>query len=152
MGHHPVHGPRRRVRCLPIGRSDLAESTPAGPRSHRFGEIIPQSICVRYGLAIGAASAPFVLALMCPSPSSRLCSVTDAQAGLDIEYPIAYPIAMLLDWTLGHDEGTTYRKAELKTFVGLHRRASRRSPSGTILRWFELNVGFHDAQISAPTA
>jgi metal transporter CNNM len=41
-----------------------------------------------------------------------------------LEYPIAYPIAKLLDRVLGEDEGTTYKKAELKTFVGLHRRAS----------------------------
>lgn len=31
------------------------------------------------------------------------------------------PISKLLDWVLGEEEGVTYRKAELKTFVGLHR-------------------------------
>lgn len=67
------------------------------------------AVCVRYGLAIGAASAPFVLALMY------------------LEWPIAYPIAKLLDRVLGEEQGTTYRKAELKTFVALHRRA-RLSP------------------------
>jgi len=61
------------------------------------------AVCVRYGLPIGAASAHFVLALMW------------------IMAPIAWPIAKLLDYILGHDEGTTYRKAELKTFVSLHR-------------------------------
>lgn len=36
-------------------------------------------------------------------------------------YPISYPIALLLDRVLGHDEGVTYKKKELKTFVSLHR-------------------------------
>lgn len=68
-----------------------------------FGEIIPQSISVRYGLSVGAWFAPFVLALMY------------------IMYPVAYPVALLLDWILGEDHGTIYKRAGLKTLVGLHR-------------------------------
>jgi metal transporter CNNM len=36
-------------------------------------------------------------------------------------YPLSYPIALLLDKVLGHDEGTTYKRKELKSFVSLHR-------------------------------
>lgn len=68
-----------------------------------FGEIIPQSVSVRYGLGIGAAFAPFVLLLMY------------------IMYPVAYPIALLLDYTLGEDHGTMYKRAGLKTLVTLHK-------------------------------
>ena len=35
--------------------------------------------------------------------------------------PIAWPIAKLLDWVLGADEGNTYKKAELKSFLQFHR-------------------------------
>ncbi|KAK1926456.1 hypothetical protein DB88DRAFT_481900 [Papiliotrema laurentii] len=64
--------------------------------------ILPQSICNRHGLAIGATFAPLVRALML------------------VTYPISKPIGLLLDHMLGsHDEGVTYRKAELKTFVSL---------------------------------
>lgn len=68
-----------------------------------FGEVIPQAVSVRYGLAIGARCAPFVLCLMY------------------LFAPIAYPTAKLLDCVLGQNEGHTYKKAELKSFLQFHR-------------------------------
>ncbi|POG60351.1 hypothetical protein GLOIN_2v1714378 [Rhizophagus irregularis DAOM 181602=DAOM 197198] len=68
-----------------------------------FGEIIPQAVCVRYGLAIGAEFSWFVRLLMY------------------VLFPIAYPIALILDFCLGAQHGTMYRKSELKTFVSLHK-------------------------------
>ncbi|KIY43938.1 DUF21-domain-containing protein [Fistulina hepatica ATCC 64428] len=65
--------------------------------------IIPQAVSVRYGLAIGASCAPFVLVLMW------------------IMAPIAWPIAKILDCALGVDEGHTYKKAELRSFLQFHR-------------------------------
>jgi len=67
-----------------------------------FGEILPQSICSRYGLAIGASVAPFVRVLI------WIC------------FPVAYPIAKLLDYVLGHGKAALFRRAELKTLVTLH--------------------------------
>ncbi|KAG2031342.1 hypothetical protein BDR03DRAFT_928110 [Suillus americanus] len=65
--------------------------------------IIPQAICARHGLAIGARCAPFVLHLMY------------------LFAPIAYPIAKILDRALGVHDAHTYKKAELKSFLQFHR-------------------------------
>ncbi|KAG1719100.1 hypothetical protein EDB19DRAFT_1787462 [Suillus lakei] len=65
--------------------------------------VIPQAVSVRYGLAIGARCAPFVLCLMY------------------LFAPVAYPTAKLLDYVLGQNEGHTYKKAELKSFLQFHR-------------------------------
>lgn len=87
-------------RCLGGGWPAVVSSTVA---IVIFGEIIPQSVSVRYGLGISAAFATFVLYLMY------------------LMFPVAYPIALILDYTLGENHGTMYKRAGLKTLVTLHK-------------------------------
>ncbi|KAL0017178.1 hypothetical protein SO802_004247 [Lithocarpus litseifolius] len=67
-----------------------------------FGEIIPQAVCTRYGLTVGATMAPLVRVL------------------LWLFLPISYPISKMLDWMLGKGHAVLLRRAELKTFVNFH--------------------------------
>ncbi|KAK4718617.1 hypothetical protein R3W88_016955 [Solanum pinnatisectum] len=66
-----------------------------------FGEVIPQAICTRYGLAVGANFVWLVRVLMI------IC------------YPIAYPIGKILDCVLGHHK-VLFRRAQLKALVSIH--------------------------------
>jgi len=68
-----------------------------------FGEVVPQALCTRYGLAIGATLAPFVRLLMV------------------LLFIVAWPISKLLDCLLGHEHSTFFRRAELKELVDLHK-------------------------------
>ncbi|KAL2629579.1 hypothetical protein R1flu_014265 [Riccia fluitans] len=68
-----------------------------------FGEVVPQAICSRYGLAVGANLIYLVLILM------TIC------------YPIAYPVGKLLDKVLGHnDYSALFRRNQLKALVSIH--------------------------------
>lgn len=66
-----------------------------------FGEVIPQAVCTRYGLAIGSSFIWLVKVLMI------VC------------YPIAYPIGKMLDLVLGHNDAL-FRRAQLKALVSIH--------------------------------
>lgn len=67
-----------------------------------FAEIIPQSVCSRYGLLIGASMAIPVRIL------------------IYIAFPIAWPIAKLLEYILGAHHGIIYRRSELRELIKMH--------------------------------
>ncbi|KAL2334796.1 hypothetical protein Fmac_016009 [Flemingia macrophylla] len=67
-----------------------------------FAEILPQAVCSKYGLFLGAKMAPIVQLL------------------LVFFFPITYPASKVLDWVLGKEHSVLLRRSELKTFVDLH--------------------------------
>ncbi|KIP04188.1 hypothetical protein PHLGIDRAFT_109923 [Phlebiopsis gigantea 11061_1 CR5-6] len=67
-----------------------------------FAEIIPQSLCTRYGLYFGAKMAGPMRILLWT-------------LGL-----VAWPVAKLLEYVLGPHHGIIYRRAELKELIAMH--------------------------------
>ncbi|KAI0631544.1 DUF21-domain-containing protein [Trametes polyzona] len=72
-----------------------------------FAEIIPQSLCTRYGLYFGAKMAGFVQLLLWTF-------------GI-----VAWPVAKLLEFVLGPHHGIIYRRAELKELIAMHSNAGQ---------------------------
>ncbi|KAA6380387.1 MAG: metal transporter CNNM, partial [Streblomastix strix] len=66
------------------------------------GEIIPQAICYRHGLAIGAALWWLIFFFMV------------------ILSPIVFPLGFLLDKILGEEVGNTYSRKQLKKLIEIH--------------------------------
>nr|CAD7572856.1 unnamed protein product [Timema californicum] len=64
-----------------------------------FGEISPQAICSRHGLAIGANTIIITKIVMI------------------ITFPLAYPISLFLDFLLGAELGNIYTRERLKELV-----------------------------------
>ncbi|KAG6373622.1 hypothetical protein JVT61DRAFT_6283 [Boletus reticuloceps] len=78
-----------------------------------FSEIIPQSLCTRHGLYLGAKMVGFTRVLI------YLLGV------------VAWPVAKLLEFALGPHHGIIYRRAELKELIAMH---SSMSPHGGDLK------------------
>lgn len=64
-----------------------------------FGEIIPQAICSRYGLAIGAHTVWITKFFML------------------VTFPLAFPISLILDRILGKEIGDYYNRERLKELI-----------------------------------
>ena len=67
-----------------------------------FGEILPQALCARYALEIGSRAIPIVKVV------------------LVLFFPVAGPLAFLLDKMLGNELATTYSSSEMRKLLQIH--------------------------------
>ncbi|EGB12362.1 hypothetical protein AURANDRAFT_2914, partial [Aureococcus anophagefferens] len=82
-----------------------------------FGEILPQALCSRHALYIGASTLPVVKLFMV------------------LMSPIAFPLAWALDALLGEDVGTVHTKREMLQYMKVHlRQGILDDESGNVMR------------------
>ncbi|DAZ99811.1 TPA: hypothetical protein N0F65_001320 [Lagenidium giganteum] len=82
-----------------------------------FGEIVPQALCTRHALVIGAKAVPFVRVLIA------------------VFYIFAKPVSMVLDATLCEEIGMVFTKSQLHEMIEIHESQKMiDSDEGDILR------------------
>ena len=75
-----------------------------------LGDIIPQAICSRHGLAVGAKTIYITYFFML------------------ITFPLSYPISKILDWLLGEEMGQVFDRQKLMEFIRVTTDYSKLEP------------------------
>jgi metal transporter CNNM len=75
-----------------------------------FGEILPQAICLKWPMELAAFFSWLMYFLVA------------------VLYPVAAPIAGLLDWMLGHNEDAILTRGGLREFAIMHGEVTRGGP------------------------